>query len=110
MPKVTFIFADGKGRDIQAKTGQTLLQVAQQNGIDEIEGACGGEMACATCHVIVDPEWYGQLPPPVHDETDMLDLASGLTRTSRLGCQIRLTEALNGLKVKLPPNLKGLLG
>jgi 2Fe-2S ferredoxin len=64
----------------------------------------------ATCHVIIEPAWYGKLPPPQLDETDMLDLASGLTKTSRLGCQIRLTDALDGLRVKLPPNLKGIFG
>jgi 2Fe-2S ferredoxin len=110
MPKVTFIDERGRERVIEAEAGQSLLQIAKQYGIDEIEGACGGSLACATCHVIVDPAWYGKLPPPAPDETDMLDLASGLTKTSRLGCQIKLTEALNGLKVKLPPNIKGLLG
>lgn len=110
MPKVIFVDGYKQERVFEAETGQTLLDVAKKNDIDEIEGACGGAMACATCHVIVDPEWYGKLPPPVTDEVDMLDLASGLTKTSRLGCQIRLTDVLDGLKVKLPPNLKGLLG
>ena len=110
MPLVTFIFPNGNRRELNAEIGQTLLDVARANGIDEIEGACGGAMACSTCHVIVDPVWYGKLPPPAVDETDMLDLAPGLTRTSRLGCQIRLTEALNGLTVKLPASVKSFLG
>jgi 2Fe-2S ferredoxin len=74
--------------------------VAHQHNID-IEGACEGVMACSTCHLIVEPEWSGKLPPPEEDEEDMLDLAFGLTRTSRLGCQITVTEALDGLTVRL---------
>ncbi|MDP9128282.1 MAG: 2Fe-2S iron-sulfur cluster-binding protein [Pseudomonadota bacterium] len=108
MVKVTFIYPKGERREVEGEPGETLLTVARRHGIDEIEGACGGAMACATCHVIVDAAWYGKLPSPVADETDMLDLASGLTKTSRLGCQITLTDALNGLTVKLPPNFKGL--
>src|SRR6201996_1319980 len=108
MPKITFILNDGSNREIEAQTGQSLREVAVANGLD-VEGACGGAMACSTCHMIVDPAWYGKLPPPVEDETDMLDLAPGLTRTSRLGCQIKMTDALNGLTVTLPASTKNLL-
>ncbi|MGE3623403.1 MAG: 2Fe-2S iron-sulfur cluster-binding protein [Bdellovibrionales bacterium] len=101
MPKVTFILRDGSRREIDAESGQSLMMVAQQNGLD-IEGACGGAMACATCHVIVDPAWYPKLTPASQDESDMLDLAPGLTKTSRLGCQIKMTEGLEGLVVRLP--------
>jgi len=107
--KVNFIFRDGKKREFDADSGQTLLEVARRHNID-IEGACGGAMACSTCHVIVDQVWYSKLPPASDDEADMLDLSPGLTRTSRLGCQIRLTEAMNGLTVKLPQTTKSLLG
>jgi ferredoxin len=107
--KITFILRDGEKHDFEAKAGQTLLEIAKTHEL-EMEGACGGAMACSTCHVIVDPAWYGKLPPPSSDETDMLDLAPGLTRTSRLGCQIKMTEALNGLIVKLPQMTKSLLG
>jgi 2Fe-2S ferredoxin len=100
--KVTFIMPDGAKREATAEPGQDLMHLAQNNGIDEIEGACGGAMACATCHLIIDPAWYGKLPPATADENDMLDLASGLTKTSRLGCQIKLTVALDGLIVKVP--------
>ncbi len=110
MIKITFLFAGNKTREFEVQPGQTLLDVAKKNNMDEIEGACGGAMACSTCHVIVDPEWYGKLPVPTMDETDMLDLASGLTKTSRLGCQIRLTEAMNGLIVRVPPSVKSLFG
>ncbi len=109
MPQVIFILPNGEKREVTAETGQSLMIIAQQNGLD-VEGACGGAMACSTCHMIVDKAWYAKLPPPELDETDMLDLAPGLTRTSRLGCQIKMTEALNGLTVALPKNTKSLLG
>ena len=67
-----------------------------------IEGTCGGSLSCATCHVVVDPEWYGKTGEPDADEEDMLDLAFGLEETSRLGCQIRMDESLSGLKVRIP--------
>jgi len=78
-----------------------VLDIAQANNID-IEGACEGSLACSTCHVIVEPEWYDKLRPAEEEEEDMLDLAYGLTRTSRLCCQILVTEELDGLKVNLP--------
>jgi len=109
MPTVNFILRDGEKREIAAEIGQSLMIVAQQNGLD-VEGACGGVMACSTCHMIVDPSWYAKLLPPSADETDMLDLAPGLTRTSRLGCQIAMTEGLDGLTVKLPNGTRSLLG
>ncbi|MCH7865022.1 MAG: ferredoxin family 2Fe-2S iron-sulfur cluster binding protein [Proteobacteria bacterium] len=108
MLKVTFIEADGKRREFDAAEGDTLLDVAQENGID-LEGACEGSMACSTCHVIVDGEWYGRLEPTSEEEADMLDLAFGLARTSRLGCQINITAALDGLVVSLPAQHRNLL-
>ena len=108
MLKVTFIEADGTRREFDATEGDTLLEVAQENGID-LEGACEGSMACSTCHVIVDDEWYGRLEPTSEEEDDMLDLAFGLSRTSRLGCQINLTAALDGLVVSLPALHRNLL-
>ena len=79
----------------------TILDIAQKNGID-IEGSCEGSLACSTCHIIVDKDWYSKLDKPSWDEDDMLDLATGLTLTSRLGCQIILTDKLDGLKISLP--------
>ncbi len=108
MPRVTFVLGDGTRRDITAKAGETLLQIAWDNHID-IEGACGGVMACSTCHVIVDPAHIGRLEPPGEEEDEMLDLAWGLKPTSRLGCQIVLTEALDGLVVSLPAETRNLL-
>ncbi|MBV8336720.1 MAG: ferredoxin family 2Fe-2S iron-sulfur cluster binding protein [Alphaproteobacteria bacterium] len=108
MPKMTFIETDGTRREVDAPVGASVLQVARRNDID-IEGACEGSLACSTCHVIVDPEWYDVLQEASEDEEDMLDLAFGLTRTSRLGCQIIITEELDGLTVQLPAATRNLL-
>jgi 2Fe-2S ferredoxin len=102
MPKMVFVSADGGSRkEVTAESGESVLQIAHDNDVD-IEGACEGSMACSTCHVIVDREFYGKLPKPSENESDMLDLAYGLRPTSRLGCQIHLTEEVDGLVVRLP--------
>ena len=101
MPKMTFIERDGTRKDVDAPLGLSVLEIAHRHGVD-IEGACEGSLACSTCHVIVDPSWYGKLAKATEDEEDMLDLAFDLQETSRLGCQIIMTEALDGLVVKLP--------
>jgi ferredoxin, 2Fe-2S len=108
MPKMIFVEANGSRREVEAPLGASVLQVARCNDID-IEGACEGSLACSTCHVIVDPEWYDLLKEASEDEEDMLDLAFGLTRTSRLGCQIIITEELDGLTVQLPATTRNLL-
>jgi 2Fe-2S ferredoxin len=96
-----FIEPDGTRKDVDAPLGLSVLEIAHRNDID-IEGACEGSLACSTCHVIVDPNWFNRLEEPSEDEEDMLDLAFGLTPTSRLGCQIIITEELDGLTVTLP--------
>lgn len=101
MPRIIFVSPDGTEREINAPKGQSILEVAHINGID-LEGACEGSLACSTCHVIVDEEFYNKLEQPSEDEEDMLDLAFGLTHTSRLGCQIIMTDELDGIRVKLP--------
>src|SRR6201996_569925 len=101
MPKMTFIERDGTRRDVDAPLGLSVLEIAHKHGVD-IEGACEGSLACSTCHVIVDAKYFSQLPEATEDEEDMLDLAFGLTHTSRLGCQIMVTDALDGLTVTLP--------
>lgn len=101
MPKMVFIQADGTRREVEAPLGLSILEVARRHDID-LEGACEGSLACSTCHVIVDPQWYELLPDAQEDEEDMLDLAFGLTKTSRLGCQIQITEELDGLTVSVP--------
>ena len=108
MPKMTFILRDGTPKEVEAPLGLSILEVAHRNSID-IEGACEGSLACSTCHIIVDKDWYDRLPAASEDEEDMLDLAFGLTRTSRLGCQIVINEALDGLVVSLPKETRNLL-
>jgi 2Fe-2S ferredoxin len=102
MPKMIFVERDGTRREVDAPAGLSVLEVAHKHGVD-IEGACEGSLACSTCHVIVDPAWIGKLARPSEDEEDMLDLAFGLEETSRLGCQIVISEELDGLVVRLPP-------
>ena len=101
MPKVTFIERDGTRREFDAPVGLSLLEIAHKHDID-LEGACEGSLACSTCHVVVEKEWFEKLAPASEDEEDMLDLAFGLTKTSRLGCQIIVSEELDGLTVRLP--------
>jgi ferredoxin, 2Fe-2S len=105
MPKMIFIERNGNPREVEAPVGLSVLEVAHKHEVD-VEGACEGSLACSTCHVIVDPEWFGKLTKPTEDEEDMLDLAFGLEKTSRLGCQIVITEALDGLTVKLPSSVR----
>jgi 2Fe-2S ferredoxin len=108
MPKMTFIERDGTRREVDAPLGLSVLEVAHKHGVD-IEGACEGSLACSTCHVIVDNEWYELLKDATEDEEDMLDLAFGLTKTSRLGCQIIITEELDGLTVTLPQATRNMM-
>ena len=108
MPRMTFIDRDGQRHQVDAPVGLSVLEIAHRNKID-LEGACEGSLACSTCHVIVEDEDFDRLAEPTEDEEDMLDLAFGLTRTSRLGCQIVITEALDGLVVRLPAGSNNLL-
>lgn len=101
MPRMVFVAQDGTRREVEAPLGLSVLEIAHKHDID-LEGACEGSLACATCHVVVAPEWADRLSEPTEDEEDMLDLAFGLQKTSRLGCQIVITEALDGLVVHLP--------
>lgn len=109
MIKVTFINADGDVQMVDAQDGQSLLEVAQAAG-QPLEGTCEGQMACSTCHVIIDKDWFDTLPRAVEDEEDMLDLASGARRTSRLSCQILLTPELDGIVVHIPPESRNMQG
>lgn len=98
---VRFIGVDGTVEEARGAAGDRLLDLAQAYG-QPLEGTCDGQMACSTCHVIVAPEFADLLPPPSEEEEDMLDFAPGATRTSRLACQITLTDALDGLTVRMP--------
>jgi 2Fe-2S ferredoxin len=109
MPKMTFVSPDGKqSKVVEAPLGLSVLEVAHRNDID-LEGACEGSLACSTCHVIVHPDWFDRLDEATEAEEDMLDLAFGLTHTSRLGCQIRITEDLDGLTVTLPAATRNMM-
>ncbi|WP_252260269.1 2Fe-2S iron-sulfur cluster-binding protein [Erythrobacter aurantius] len=99
--KVTFIDPRGTAIEAEADAGDNLLKIGQAAGLP-LEGTCEGQMACSTCHVIVAPEWFEKLDEPSEEEEDMLDFAAGARRTSRLSCQIDLTEALDGLTVSVP--------
>ena len=108
MPKMIFIERNGNRREVEAPLGLSVLEIAHKHGVD-IEGACEGSLACSTCHVIVDPDWFRKLATPTEDEEDMLDLAFGLEKTSRLGCQIVMTNELDGLVVRLPASTRNML-
>lgn len=103
MPKITYIDIDGSTRTVEAEVGATVMETAIQNDIPGILATCGGSCSCATCHVYVDEEWFDKLGPLSLEELDMLDTAHDLQPTSRLSCQIPVTEALDGLVVRTPP-------
>ena len=108
MPKMVFVEKNGTRKEVDAPVGLSVLEIAHRNNID-LEGACEGSLACSTCHVIVDGEWSDLLPAATEDEEDMLDLAFGLTRTSRLGCQIIMSDELDGLTVTLPSETRNMM-
>ena len=103
MISIRFIHSDQTQQDIQARPGDSLMKAAVDANVKGIEADCGGSLTCATCHVMIGAPWSAQLPPPVPDETDMLDFASSpVTPESRLSCQVRLTPELDGMEVRLP--------
>jgi ferredoxin len=107
---VRFFRADGSlDKEVEAEAGQRLLDVAWA-AREPLEGACEGVMACSTCHVIVDAEDFEKLPPASEEEEDLLDLAAHATRTSRLACQILLTEEMKSLSVRVPPEARNWMG
>jgi ferredoxin len=110
MTLVRFVSMDGEHiQEVQAKMGDILLDVAQGAG-QPLEGTCEGQMACSTCHVIVESEDFARLPRASEDEEDMLDLAAATTRTSRLSCQILLTDDLGTLTVRMPAESRNMQG
>lgn len=102
MVNITFIDAEGVSRTVEAEPGATLMETAIRNGIPGIEAECGGACACATCHVYVDEEWREKTGAPESMEEDMLDFAFEVRPNSRLSCQIRITDELDGLTVHTP--------
>ena len=110
MTLVRFFRADGSlDKEVEAEPGQRLLDVAWA-AREPLEGACEGVMACSTCHVIVDRDDFERLPPATEEEEDLLDLAAHATRTSRLACQIILTEDMTSLSVRVPPEARNWMG
>lgn len=101
MVSVLFVTSEGNKVTATGHAGDRLLEVAQGVGMP-LEGTCEGQMACSTCHVHIADDWFDRLPEASMDEEDMLDLAAGVARTSRLACQIELTDALDGLEVHMP--------
>ncbi|MEA2999833.1 MAG: hypothetical protein QOK17_1666 [Sphingomonadales bacterium] len=110
MTRVRFVSADGsRVSEVEAPAGERLLDVAQADG-QPLEGTCEGQMACSTCHVIVDAADFDGLPRASEEEEDLLDLAMHVTRTSRLACQIVLTEEMESLTVRMPAGARDMQG
>ncbi|MBN8920828.1 MAG: 2Fe-2S iron-sulfur cluster binding domain-containing protein [Rhizobiales bacterium] len=102
MPKITFIDAQGASRSVEAEVGSTVMEAALKNAVPGIDAECGGACACATCHVYVEPEWFETVGGPSPMEEDMLDFGYDVRENSRLSCQIKVTDALDGLVVRTP--------
>ena len=102
MPKITFIEHDGTKHEVEAEIGSTVMETALQNGVTGIVAECGGACSCATCHVYVDEAWRKKVGPPSEEEEEQLDNAFDVRPNSRLSCQIKVTEELDGLVVRTP--------
>ena len=102
MPKITFVSFDGKRRTVDVAAGGTLMRAATDNRVDGIDGDCGGNCACATCHVYIDPAWLGRVGVRSPSEVDMLNFVAELRDNSRLACQIDIDASLDGLIVATP--------
>ena len=102
MPKITYIEHNGESHEIEVANGLSVMEGAVQNNIPGIDADCGGSCACATCHVYVDEKWFDKLPKKEGPEEDMLDVAFETNKFSRLGCQITISDELDGLVVKMP--------
>ena len=104
MPNIIFTKLDGLDHNVTVENGVTVMEAGRDAGLG-IEGTCGGCLSCATCHVIVDADWFAKTGAPGEDEVDMLDLAFGLAQTSRLGCQIEMSDSLDGLRLTIPEDM-----
>ena len=102
MAKITFIQPDGSAQTVDGEPGMTVMETAKKHLIDGIEAECGGACACATCHVFVDEAWLEKVGKPAQMEEDMLDFAFDVRPNSRLSCQIKVSDALDGLVVRVP--------
>ena len=104
MASVTFILADGSEKTLDVADGTSIMEAGRDNNLG-LEGTCGGSLSCATCHVILDADSFERVGAPSEDEMDMLDLAFGVAETSRLGCQIKMSDALDGIRVQVPDDM-----
>lgn len=102
MPRITFIEHDGTAHQVEAANGQSLMRAAVDNGVPGIDADCGGECACATCHVYVEPDWLARTGERSEMERSMLSFAAVTQDNSRLSCQVAVSDALDGLVVRLP--------
>ena len=102
MPTITYIAADGERSSVQAAVGMSVMRAAVMNGVPGIDADCGGACACATCHILVDPDWAARLPPPAQMESDTLEMVTNPQANSRLSCQVIVSAALDGLVVHTP--------
>jgi 2Fe-2S ferredoxin len=102
MPKITYVDSDGTARTVEAEIGATVMETAIRNDVPGILASCGGSCSCATCHVYVDPAWWEMLSERSYEEEDMLDTAHDVRPTSRLSCQIKVVDELDGLRVETP--------
>ena len=102
MVKITFIDVEGTARTVEGEVGSTVMETAIKHGVPGIEAECGGACACSTCHVYIEEEWRAKVGEPSPMEEDMLDFAYGVQHNSRLSCQIKVTEVLDGLVVRTP--------
>ena len=103
MPKLVVVTRDGTEHALEGRSGYSVMEVIRDNGVDELLALCGGGCSCATCHVHVDPDWIASVGTAPAEEDDLLDMSDYRIETSRLSCQIDLTEALDGLRVTIAP-------
>jgi 2Fe-2S ferredoxin len=106
---IIFVEANGAEKPVKAEVGMSILQLAHYNDID-MEGTCEGNMACSTCHIIMEQKFYDALPQASEEEEEMLDFTIGLTSTSRLGCQVTIDETMDGMRLHLPKSSQNMMG
>jgi 2Fe-2S ferredoxin len=103
MPKIIYVLAGGERREVDAAAGASIMETAVKNNVRGVDAECGGCLSCATCHVYVDEAWFAKLPPPEADETEMLGFVAAEQKpNSRLSCQLKMNESLDGIVVKIP--------
>ena len=103
MPSLTITSRDGESRSVEGESGLSIMEIIRENGFDELLALCGGCCSCATCHVHVDEDWLAKLPPMQSDEDDLLDSSDARQPNSRLSCQIRFDDHLDGMHVRIAP-------